>query len=234
VTPPAATAAARLGNTAMPARERRAPSPARRRAASPGTRVPRRVSGPAAGRRVAPEPRVAEATRAEEVAVEHSALGVLSRGRLWVALFAVGLAGLVFLQGELRDLNSSTGASVQAITKMERQNAVLRAEISGLSSDRRIYAEAARMGFVEPPVGTSKYLKAGRGDAARALTTMTAATSPATTLADSGAGTGGDQPADPSGVDVSVGYSTTGGEAVATTAAVPDSGSDSSSALSDG
>ncbi len=240
MTPPAATAAARLGSTAMPVRERRPAAPSRRRSDSPSTRIPRRVSGPQTGRRAVAEPRVAVEPSAATSIAEQSALGILSRGRVWVALFAVGLAGLVFLQGELRGLNSDTGSSVQAITKLERQNAVLRADLSSLTSDQRIYSEAARMGFVEPPVGSSKYLTAQSGNAAKALATMTAAAAPTTALADSGAanGTDGASGTDssglPSGADVTVGGQSTDGEAVATTAAVPDSGTGSTSDTSGG
>lgn len=91
---------------------------------------------------------------------------------MWIALFGVLLAGVVFLQGQLRTLNSSVGQSVQEITSLERDNAVLRSQISGLSSDQRIVAQAKRMGFVEPPIGSSRFLAVSPGDSGRAVALM--------------------------------------------------------------
>jgi len=97
---------------------------------------------------------------------------ILSRSRALIAGFALLLAGLVFLENHAVTLNSAIGVNVQKISRLERENAVLRGSISSLSSDQRVVAQAKRMGFVEPPVGSSQFLGVRRGDAAEAVATM--------------------------------------------------------------
>ena len=152
---------------------------------------------------------------------------ILSRSRALIAGFAVLLAGLVFLENHAVELNSAVGVNLQKISRLERDNAVLRGSISSLSSDQRVVAQAKRMGFVEPPVGSSQFLSAGRDDASNAAATMTPAQGgtayasaglDASTVSNSQAGSG----ADTSGVAATVDPSQTDQTGdVTTTAALP-------------
>jgi cell division protein FtsL len=187
-----------------PARRARAPHPHRaaderlRRAAVAAP--PRRVSGPARPRAVpapAPPPfgRWADGLRALPDArwVER-----LLRGRAWIALIAVALIGIVAMQVHLLKLNAGIGRAVETTATLERQNAVLRSTVAGLSARERIQAEAAEMGLAMPPAGDVRYVRArGPRDVRSALKTMRApdppapvATAEATALAAPGAVTG--------------------------------------------
>jgi hypothetical protein len=93
----------------------------------------------------------------------------LVASRVWIGMVAALAAGLVFIQVQLLHTNSGIGTNVQLITQLQRQNADLRTSVSGLSSDQRVVAEAQRMGFVEPPVGSTRFVNFHRGDADKAL-----------------------------------------------------------------
>lgn len=248
MTPPAATAAARLATSrqsvsAAPSRSRRGTEP---RAGL--RRPPRRLSGPAAGiarevtavtHAVAPvAPRRAATADPEarrRTSAAEASLSLLGRTRLWTAVFIVGLAGVVFLQDQLRTLDSEAGGAAQAITHLQRDNAVLRSEISSLSSDDRIVSQAKRLGFVEPPVGSTRFL-ASSGDYSRRAVAMMAPSSGGTAYAsldvtqspDPGQpGDGSAAVADAVGTDAGQGTATTdpgSQQSTMTTAAVPDGG----------
>lgn len=98
----------------------------------------------------------------------------LIHGRVWIAMVAGALVGLVFLQVSLLKLNSGIGRAVQTAATLERQNASLRAEVSRLDSGQRIQGVADRLGLVMPAAGDRRYLRAGDGgyaaQAARGLT----------------------------------------------------------------
>lgn len=107
-------------------------------------------------------------------APDHEITRRVSGGRAWIALLAVSLIGIVFLQVLLLDVNAGIGRDVSSVTKLQRQNAELRSEVSALGSESRVVAQAQRMGFVEPPVGSSRFVAAGGGDAAAAQGTIVA------------------------------------------------------------
>jgi cell division protein FtsL len=163
MTPPAAA-------TARTARH----APARRPAQRPRPRpVPaptrgRRVSGPA----TAPRTRTAAAPRAK--AAELTLLDRVVRGRLWIVLLTSALVGLVFLQVSLLKLNSGIGRAVQTSSTLERQNSVLRAEVSRLDSGERIQGAAQGLGLVMPAPGDRNYLTVRPGDARLAARAITA------------------------------------------------------------
>jgi len=208
MTPPAATAAGRLaGGVALPAPARtRQPQRSARRADAPQrSRQTRRISGPAAGLQALRQPtrvvkpnvpgRSKESSVAPKIVVEEANVGtqdslyataaesasafrLLSKGRLMILVFAVMLGGLVFAQEQLTGLNASLGSTVQQISELQRDNAVLRSNISALSSDQRVVAQAKRMGYVEPPVGSSKFIAVSSGSSQRAAEMMIAAVNP--------------------------------------------------------
>lgn len=202
MTPPPATAAGRLAlRSSAPARERHgAPVRSRRAASGVGIAQRRRPSGPARPTAADQAPAIIfappatdatqPARKAEAIAPARPA--ILGSGRALIVGFAILLAGLVTLEGALTEANSGLGATVQEITRLERENAVLRSTVSSLSSDQRVVAEAKRMGFVEPPVGSSRFMAVSLANSEKALAMMVPATQ-AASLA--GAGASGTAPA---------------------------------------
>jgi hypothetical protein len=92
----------------------------------------------------------------------------LLRGRAWVALTAVLLVGIVFLNVNLLEINGSIARMDTHAAELKRENAALRMRIAQLGSSERIQAAAARLGFVPVEPGSVGYLTATRANAARA------------------------------------------------------------------
>jgi cell division protein FtsL len=170
MTPPAAATKPHAGR---PTRSRTAQRP------------PRRVSGPAGGRRAA---RPAAAAHGGAVAVapplalrlaragarigDARFLDRLVRGRAWIALVAIGLMGIVFMQVSMLRLNAGISRAVTSAETLNRQNATLRGEISKLDSGERIADSAGALGMSLPPAGSVNYLdarKANGREAARGI-----------------------------------------------------------------
>jgi cell division protein FtsL len=114
----------------------------------------------------------------------------LVRGRSWIALVAIGLIGIVFMQVSLLKLNAGISRAVTAADTLERQNSNLRADISNLDSGERIQQVAAKLGMITPAAGDVHYLDARQADGARAAASIkppapvaasTIQTAPATT-----------------------------------------------------
>ena len=146
MTPPAATSAGR--QTATHARGHR-----RRLELQPAPRLPRRVSGPArrgASPKRAPrrEPLPARAIATLQSLPDHSVLDRIVRGRAWIPLLGVMLAGIVAMQVELLKLNASIGRSLQLGAALQSRNDILRASVSSLSDAQRIERLASGMGMV--------------------------------------------------------------------------------------
>jgi hypothetical protein len=158
MTPSAMTAA----GAAAPAK-RRSPGPPSRTPPRPqGAPVrPRRVSGPATGRAAAPVP-----SRAPSIGVgprlvvfvrslpDHSWLDRVVRGRVWIGLLGVLLAGIVATQVEVLRLNADMGRALAQSSTLSVRNQALRTSVAELSDDARIERLAAGMGMVFPvPTG---------------------------------------------------------------------------------
>lgn len=142
-----------------------------RRAAPP----PRRVSGPVRGRpavAAGPPPLALRLGGVVQGLAEHRLLDRVIRGRAWIAIVAVGLIGIVFMQVSMLRMNAGIGRAVERAAKLERDNAAIRASISELSAGDRIAAEAAQLGFVVAP-GTARFLDARQADVGRAVAAMT-------------------------------------------------------------
>ena len=112
---------------------------------------------------------VVEAVR---TAPDHAVTNYLVASRVWIGVVTALAAGLVFIQVQLLHTNAGIGTNVQKMTSLQRENADLRTTVSGLSSDQRIVAEAQKMGFVEPPVGSTRFTSFRNGDANRALSVL--------------------------------------------------------------
>ena len=166
-------------------------------------RQPRRFSGP---RRPKRDPR-AGATAATAAARPPFAMRLgaramqvgdarvldrLVRGRAWIAIMAIGLIGIVFMQVSLLKLNAGISRAVTAADTFDRQNSSLREDISKLDSGERIQGVAAKLGMLTPAAGDVHYLDGRGADAARAaaaiqppapVTPASATTTPAATTA---------------------------------------------------
>lgn len=141
-----------------PSRERR-PGGASRPAAKPT---------PARARRRPPlrrGSRVGDRVRAARPAV---LLDRLLRGRAWVALIAVLLTGIVFLNVALLEINGSIARMDARAAALKRENADLRMRVARLGSSERIRRAAAAEGFVAAAPGDVGYLVPRADDASAA------------------------------------------------------------------
>jgi cell division protein FtsL len=172
MTPPAAAAAPAV-------RPRRAPTP----------RGPRRVSGPV---RRAPSIAPRRSTRpgaattvngfalglisAVEALAQHRLLDRLIRGRMWIAIVAFALIGIVALQLGLLKLNGGIGRAIEREAVLQRQNAALSVENSELAAGPRVEALAAQLGMAFASPSQLRFLDSHpRADTARAASTLAAA-----------------------------------------------------------
>ena len=144
--------------------------------------APRRVSGPLSGlrrgravpsspRRTAPRPRTAPAAEGRGLVAracafvralpDHALLDRLIRGRVWIPLLGVLLAGIVAMQVEVLKLGASMGRSLEATTSLQSRNEQLQATVATLADDQRIERLAAGMGMIMPDPDAVNFLSAG-------------------------------------------------------------------------
>jgi hypothetical protein len=187
MTPPAAAAAPAV-------RPRRAPAP----------RGPRRVSGPArrAPSSAPPRPTRPGAARAAngfalglvsavEALAQHRLLDRLIRGRMWIAIVAFALIGIVALQLGLLKLNGGIGRALEREALLQRQNAALSIENSELAAGPRIEALAGQLGMAFASPSQLRFLDSHpHADAARAASSLAAAARAASQPTSEGASPG--------------------------------------------
>jgi cell division protein FtsL len=87
-------------------------------------------------------------------------LDALLAGRGWIALVFVLLAGIVFFNVDLLQMNRDIAGNDQRISALKRQIARNRLDVARLASSERIQESAAQMGLVLPAPGDVRYLKA--------------------------------------------------------------------------
>jgi cell division protein FtsL len=97
----------------------------------------------------------------------------LLRGPVYIAIVGVLLAGIVFFNVDLLELNHGIARTSTRTTQLERENAALTRDLATLASSERIQSIAIQRGFVLPPPGEVRYLRTDSGDAGRALRVMT-------------------------------------------------------------
>jgi cell division protein FtsL len=131
----------------------------RRPAASPrATAAPRRASGGAAA--VALPVRIWGAPFARAARRGTSGmLDALLSGRGWIALIFVLLAGIVFFNVDLLQMNRDIAGNDQKISALKREIARNRLDVARLASSERIQESAAQLGLVLPAPGDVRYLK---------------------------------------------------------------------------
>ena len=134
----------------------------RRTTAQRGASTRRRLSGASAGAPAVALPvRVLNApfTRAAR-ARTGSVLDALLSGRGWIALVFVLLAGIVFFNVDLLQMNRDIARDADRISALKRENARLLLDEARLASSERIQESAAQLGLVLPAPGEVRYLKA--------------------------------------------------------------------------
>jgi hypothetical protein len=104
---------------------------------------------------------------------DHPWLDRLVRGRAWIPVLGILLAGIVATQVEILKLGASMGRAIEQTTTLTSENEQLRGSVAMLGDDQRIERLASAMGMVLPPPGAVGYLPVGpNADVSRALNNL--------------------------------------------------------------
>lgn len=154
--------------TARRAAARPAAAPARRRAAPRRAARPPRPAARAATRSGAAQliPVAAARTAGAVGDIADSGLMVrLTRGRLWIAVLAALLAGIVALNVFSLSFSSSASRVAERSESLQRENSVLRARLAQQLSSQRVEEIAASLGLEVPEPREIVYLRPHERDA---------------------------------------------------------------------
>jgi len=99
----------------------------------------------------------------------------LTRGRVWIGVLGVLLAGIVGLNVVTLSLAASAGHVDQNVQALEKENSMLRARNAQRSGVARVRHDAAAIGLSVPQVNQIAAIHATRGDAAVAAQRLAAA-----------------------------------------------------------
>ena len=161
----AAVARTTAGTIHAPRRPQTRPRPAPPRRRSGATTRPRTKTG-----RARTAPRAGAIPRGNFIAL----LDRLLRGPAYIATVGILLAGIVFFNVDVLELNHGIASTDARAAQLKRDNAALTLELATLGSSERIQRLALEAGLVLPQPGDVRYLRAHRQDAGRALRVMTA------------------------------------------------------------
>ena len=163
--------AAPRGRTAAPAR-----APSRRAAATaPARRAPAR-----APQRARPKPKRGAGGQLIPLAVGRTAATVrhlpdsglivrMTRGRAWIGVLGVLLAGIVALNVVTLSFAASSGKIDEQITALEEENSTLKGRVAERFGTDRIRFEAAQQGLVMPNLEAPKVIEYSPQDVATAV-----------------------------------------------------------------
>ena len=98
----------------------------------------------------------------------------LLRGPAYIAVVGALLAGIVFFNVGVLELNHGIASTDARSVQLKRENAAPTLQLAQLGSSERIQRVALARGLVLPQPGDVRYLRAQPGDAAHALRVMTA------------------------------------------------------------
>ncbi|HEY8763869.1 MAG TPA: hypothetical protein VIM18_06755, partial [Solirubrobacteraceae bacterium] len=104
---------------------------------------------------------------------DHPLLDKLIRGRAWIPVLGVMLAGIVAMQVEVLKLGASMGRAIERGTALQSTNELLRASVATLADDQRIERIAASRGMVMPsPAGVGFLSARSAANAQQAVTNI--------------------------------------------------------------
>lgn len=133
--------------------------------AAPAKRTPTRTRTHPARRRPAPARKpVRRASSRSKVSTAARPRGAriidaLLTGRACIAIVGVLLAGIVFFNVDLLQMNRDITQMADRASALKRENARLRLDLARLASSERIQETAAGLGLVLPAPGRVRYLK---------------------------------------------------------------------------
>jgi hypothetical protein len=175
---------------ARPASPRTKAAPARRAAATaPARRAPARRAPARAPQRARPKTRtsrVAAGGQLIPLAVGRTAVAVrqlpdsglmvrMTRGRAWIGVLGVLLAGIVALNVITLSFAASSGQITEQITTLEKENSVLGGREAQRYATERVRHEAAALGLTMPTTDEPRVIEAGPDDVAQAAARLAAA-----------------------------------------------------------
>lgn len=176
-----ATAPARTPSRKAPARKK----PALKVATAPARKTPARapVRKTAPTRRSLPTRRpggqlipLAVGTAAAVRSLPDSSLMVrMTRGRAWIGVLGLLLAGIVALNVVTLSLAATSGQIDQNIQALDQENSLLRSRDAQRSGASRVRHDAAAIGLVASAVDEVAFAQADRGDVAIAAQRLAAA-----------------------------------------------------------
>ncbi|MBV9471837.1 MAG: hypothetical protein JO206_02625 [Solirubrobacterales bacterium] len=105
---------------------------------------------------------------------ESGLLDRLIRGRAWIPILGVMLAGIVAMQVEVLKLGTTIGRSIERGAVLQSRNDVLRQSVSLLADDQRIERLATGMGMVMPAPEAISFLPVHGIDAGQVLAAIQA------------------------------------------------------------
>jgi cell division protein FtsL len=94
------------------------------------------------------------------------------RGRAWIPLVGLLLAGIVFFNVDLLRLNRSIAVTSEKSEQVSRENARLRREVARLGSSERVQKAALERGLVLPSPGDVRFRDITKRDERRALANL--------------------------------------------------------------
>jgi len=172
--------AATVRQGAVAAPPRRKPRPVKAAATAPARKAPARK---APTRRKAPArrpggqliPIAAGAATAVRQLPDSGLMVRMTRGRAWIGVLGVLLAGIVAINVITLSFSASAGHIDRNITALEEENPLLRARDDRLSGSARVRHEAAAQGLVAAATDQVTYVQASSKDVAIAAQRLAAA-----------------------------------------------------------
>ncbi len=99
----------------------------------------------------------------------------MTRGRAWIGVLGVLLAGIVALNVITLSFAASTGKIYQSIEALEADNSIAQSRDAQRYGTARIRREAAAQGLAMPPANQVRYLRAAPNDIETAAKRLAAA-----------------------------------------------------------
>jgi hypothetical protein len=94
---------------------------------------------------------------------DHPLLDRVIRGRAWIPLLGILLAGIVAMQVEVLKLGTNIGRSIERSAQLQTQNDQLRMSVAALDADQRIEHLAAARGMIMPAPEAVGFVSSHRG-----------------------------------------------------------------------